>query len=349
MSCTSGAVRGMSVIYPVSAGQAVDAGGEGSAIFMQELADTIAANPSIGLNELGQTLGWAVSQDARRIGVQMDPLLVPDPEVDVEAFANRCLAPVIVDGAARCSDLEGAVIAPEVIDVSITIEPQEGAELAAAWQDATAANTCEAMTQFLAAYPASQFDDLAHQAGDALCAPPPPVLPAYCVAADQPESPGGLAREGFRRVQVRLNELGCTVGGADGVWGRNSQRGFDRFLSEASVRWDETAPVCGTVARIEALPNGRICPLVCGAGSSIQNGRCVRDTPVVRAPTPTPTVIPTRTPTVTAPPTPVPTPTPTPAPTPAPAPVVEAPSCGPFQRLTADGRCVVGVSLGGTR
>ncbi len=153
-------------------------------------------------------------------------------------------------------------------------------------------------------------------------------VPAFCAPDLNADGTRGLTREGVRRVQVVLNSLGCNVGVADGGWGPNSRRGYARFDKEHSDSWPES-PVCDTVAKLEALPKVRVCPLVCGANSKLVNGRCVSTTP---KPAPKP-----QQPAATASTPTAPAPAPTPEPAPAPKPVKK---CKPLEKLNARGKCV---------
>ena len=224
------------------------------------------------------------------------------------------------------------------------VEPDPDAKVDEDWALIKDLDTCQLYEAFLEANPDSKYSDEAKEKIEALCQPEVAARPEYCSPDGDDPDQAALTREGDRLMQQRLNELGCDVGVVDGAWGRGSQRGFDRFVAESGVSWTETRPVCGTVARIQAYPDGRVCPLVCRSGFRVENGACVR--------------IPTRNATTTSsnsggssssssssgsstsrtasqPPAAAP-------------PTNSGGGCNAFQRRTADGRCVT-KGLGPTR
>jgi hypothetical protein len=178
-------------------------------------------------------------------------------------------------------------------------------------------------------------DDAVPEEDEAIAAAP--VLPDYCVAGPDPDGPHGLTRDGYRRVQARLNALECSVGGVDGLWGGGSQRGYDRFVDAHEASWPQ-APVCETVARLEALPTERICPLICPGGTRKEGDRCVPVQVSRPAPAPAPEPAPAPAPAPTPAPTPTVTPQPQPEPQPEPAPAATA--CKPMEQRNAQGVCV---------
>ncbi|MGR3615316.1 MAG: hypothetical protein ACU0BB_04675 [Paracoccaceae bacterium] len=370
-ACDGAAIPGASILFPVKPDQSsifdlTESDGVASP-FMDVMLTTLQKNPFIGLSELGRTLAWEVPQLIRPDDPPEVPVLLNDPELTDGQFDGRCFVPMILNGQEQCADLEGqlpdaqgALEEPveQPQDEPVVTTPDEDATpdpqnettdaMRLDWLAARQVNTCAAFTDFQAKYPGSEFAAFAELRLAALCTEDEQTpeadeetttaevepLPAYCAPEAEDPDTGALAREGFRLVQQRLNELGCDVGGADGLWGRNSQRGFDLFKSEARVSWSEGEPVCGTVARLQAHPDGRVCPLVCRAGFRKEGDRCVRipattSTTSSSGSSNTGNTQPARQTTTNT--------TPTPAPTPAPA--QSSVNCGPLQVKTANG-CV---------
>jgi hypothetical protein len=113
-SCSNVALPGVSILYPVTAGQVTPApDGEAPGLFMQAFSETITENPLVGLSGLGASLAWTVPQRAQAAGLSLDPVLMNDPDLTPYALEGRCLAPLIVDGEERCANLEGTVVTEE--------------------------------------------------------------------------------------------------------------------------------------------------------------------------------------------------------------------------------------------
>jgi len=339
--------------------------GAGPSDFMRLLLETIEDKPSLRLSALSQTLNWELYQRQGGNPEAPTPVFRPDPDLTEAERARLCLVPSVVDGVAQCADWEGWSGADEEgpardgeerpVPAALPVPAPSEAETPrqdlrseerSAWEAARSSRDCAMLTAFLDDYPGSIYRSRVESLRDRLCTEEvdedevpetvadtlpetvpeaPVVFPEYCVAEGEDVDAASLTQAGYEAVQQRLNDLGCDVGPVDGVWGRGSQGGFDRFLREAGVDWSETSPVCGTVERLRSRPDARVCPLVCGDGFRVEGERCVR------IPQATTTTV-TRTPTPRAP-------APTPAPTPTPAPQPAAESCGPFQVLS-NGRCV---------
>ncbi len=105
-------------------------------------------------------------------------------------------------------------------------------------------------------------------------------------AAEPQKEPAADVSE---RLQKELKRVGCYQGEVDGVWGDASEAALDKFGAHrgrplASLQPDET-----NLATVSA-ESGRICPLICEAGTVEQNGACIakapgrKNAPVARTP-----------------------------------------------------------------
>ena len=82
-------------------------------------------------------------------------------------------------------------------------------------------------------------------------------------------------RDFVRLLQRELNRLGCSAGSADGVWGRNTERGLENFGRHSDLAsLDLTDDLLDTLKAKKT----RVCPLACRQDQKIENGRCVVDT-----------------------------------------------------------------------
>ncbi|WP_298559357.1 peptidoglycan-binding domain-containing protein [uncultured Aliiroseovarius sp.] len=63
-------------------------------------------------------------------------------------------------------------------------------------------------------------------------------MAAATLAGSLVVSTNANANESVRRAQNSLNGLGYDVGVADGVWGKNTERGLLAFLEANSTEWD---------------------------------------------------------------------------------------------------------------
>ncbi len=107
------------------------------------------------------------------------------------------------------------------------------------WAEAAAANTLAAYEDYLARYPEGEFAAAARKRRDELrpaAAPVPVTVPAPAASAPAPApvpqaAPGqaaetrlGLSRADRVTIQRRLNALGYSTGGADGIFGSRSRQ-----------------------------------------------------------------------------------------------------------------------------
>jgi uncharacterized caspase-like protein len=78
-----------------------------------------------------------------------------------------------------------------------------------------------------------------------------------------------------QQVQKELNRLGCSAGGADGVWGQGSRRALGQFERHSGVDLAALEPTAAVLGALRARKT-RVCPLVCGRNQEEKNGRCVK-------------------------------------------------------------------------
>lgn len=60
-----------------------------------------------------------------------------------------------------------------------------------------------------------------------------------------------LRKEMVLQLQTELNRVGCSVGTADGLWGRNSRKGLNAFADKAGITLTSTNPSFGLVTLVE--------------------------------------------------------------------------------------------------
>src|SRR5262245_1142988 len=77
-----------------------------------------------------------------------------------------------------------------------------------------------------------------------------------------------------RLLKYQLRQAGCDPGNDTGVWDESSRRAIERFNKYAGTRLDVNAPNLEALSAIRTK-SGRICPLVCSAGTRIEGDRCV--------------------------------------------------------------------------
>jgi uncharacterized caspase-like protein len=88
------------------------------------------------------------------------------------------------------------------------------------------------------------------------------------------EAEGEPDTETVRQVQKELNRLGCSAGGADGVWGQGSRRALGQFERHSGVELASLEPSVSVLGTLRAR-KARVCPLVCGRNEEEKKGRCV--------------------------------------------------------------------------
>ena len=104
---------------------------------------------------------------------------------------------------------------------------------------------------------------------------PTPTQPSTAVEAPKAaveEKP--MTRAEIRKVQSELNRIGCSVGRADGLWGKASIRGLKNYAKHSNTRWD-LQPTSALMASLQSH-NSRVCPLVCRRGFEVKGGTCKR-------------------------------------------------------------------------
>lgn len=81
-------------------------------------------------------------------------------------------------------------------------------------------------------------------------------------------------REMVMGIQRNLRRLGCSAGAVDGAWGPNSRRALRSYARHNQIRLASLEPTQELLEDMERL-NERICPIQCGRGETLSNGRCV--------------------------------------------------------------------------
>lgn len=82
-----------------------------------------------------------------------------------------------------------------------------------------------------------------------------------------------------RKIQTALENAGCNPGKVDGFWGRKSSSALSLFARHANVAIPEEEISADTLS-LFAGRVGRICPLICGRGYTVENDNCVANKPV---------------------------------------------------------------------
>jgi len=77
-----------------------------------------------------------------------------------------------------------------------------------------------------------------------------------------------------RSTQTELIRVGCLAGGADGIWGKGSERALRDYAGRQGIELAALEPTTDLLDRLKAT-TARVCPLVCRAGQEEQDGRCV--------------------------------------------------------------------------
>ncbi len=143
---------------------------------------------------------------------------------------------------------------------------------------------------YLDQYPNGIFSDLAKvilkaNGGDAIDAPKTEATakaePQKLASVDGeysanpvPETKPGADYSLSAALQGELNRLGCSAGGADGIWGRKSRSALQRYSKYAGLSIDEFEPTSSLLEQMRSQKS-RVCPLVCGARYNLSGGRCV--------------------------------------------------------------------------
>ena len=77
-----------------------------------------------------------------------------------------------------------------------------------------------------------------------------------------------------RLMKFQLRQAGCDPGNETGVWDGSSRKALEKFNKYAGTQLDVNGPNLDSLSTMRAK-SGRICPLVCGAGSRIEGDHCV--------------------------------------------------------------------------
>lgn len=86
-----------------------------------------------------------------------------------------------------------------------------------------------------------------------------------------------------KKLQTELKNRGCYLGRIDGKWGPVSRGALRRFNSEIDGNMRSFEPTTEALKQAQKA-QGRICPIVCGAGRTRKGNHCVRT--VIRKTTP---------------------------------------------------------------
>lgn len=76
--------------------------------------------------------------------------------------------------------------------------------------------------------------------------------------ADEAE-PEEMTRDQIETLQVELNRVGCSVGRADGIWGRRSQSALEEFVRRAKVEVASVEPTSDFIEQLKSFDED-ICP-----------------------------------------------------------------------------------------
>lgn len=77
-----------------------------------------------------------------------------------------------------------------------------------------------------------------------------------------------------RLMKFQLRQAGCDPGNDTGIWDEKSRDALEKFNKYAGTRLDAKGPSLDSLSAMRAKI-GRVCPLVCGAGTRIEGDHCV--------------------------------------------------------------------------
>jgi hypothetical protein len=77
-----------------------------------------------------------------------------------------------------------------------------------------------------------------------------------------------------RLMKLQLRQAGCDPGDDSGVWDKNARRALEEFNVHARMHIDINTPSLDALTTLQGK-EGRVCPLVCGAGTRKEGDRCV--------------------------------------------------------------------------
>jgi hypothetical protein len=92
-----------------------------------------------------------------------------------------------------------------------------------------------------------------------LAALPQPAAPASSPEPAAEDDGGASRRDLVRDLQRELARVGCSTGGADGLWGSRSREALTEFNRHAGASFDPESPSQDALDAVQAHP-GRVCP-----------------------------------------------------------------------------------------
>lgn len=147
--------------------------------------------------------------------------------------------------------------------------------------------TAEAWDSFLAVYKSGFYADLARAARAKLAAASagspagsasePRTAVAALPAPDNAAAPATPAPDRVtltRSLQAELKRVGCDPGAEDGKWSAKSRQALGLFNRHAGTKFDVKVASLGALEAVRGK-DGRVCPLVCGAGTRLEGETCV--------------------------------------------------------------------------
>lgn len=265
--------RGLSVVKAAQGTFVVFSAGEG-----QEALDRLPNDPPeqelsvfsrtfIPRLLQGQYLEDAIAQtqlETAKLALQVDGHLQHPAYYD-QTLGKTCLSDV-------CSPDSGANVSNVVARPRVSSEPLGKIALHEARSD----NTCAAFRAVARDYRGTDYAVLANYEGASVCALEYPYCDTSNIRELRDIEVSPLTSNGLKLLQQRLNSLGCSVGGADGVWGQGSKRGLLEYSKEAGLKIDIETPDCAVLKEVHARPLSQFCPVSCKVYEQLVSGSCIR-------------------------------------------------------------------------
>jgi hypothetical protein len=165
--------------------------------------------------------------------------------------------------------------APSVPRPALAPAPDPTPLALADYELASRVGTVEAWEAFIRAHPTGFHADLARAQRDKAMAARTAVAVVQPPALPEVRKPTVDPTEVARSVQSELTRLGCFTGDANAPWSRASREAVERFNRQTGMKLDVAAASTDTLDALRGR-SGRICPLQCGPGFIVSDGRCER-------------------------------------------------------------------------
>lgn len=144
------------------------------------------------------------------------------------------------------------------------------------WQSVKDSDNPAMFRAYLKQYPEGVFAGIAKVRLEELeqqTAAADPVTPAPAPET-APSPSNGPDKTLVLAIQRELDRHNCGPGAIDGDWGRRSERALSRFAGLTRLRLTSLDPTPQVLNELKARSKP-VCPLQCGDGEELRNGRCV--------------------------------------------------------------------------